>query len=107
MKYFARINQMRVVIDVIAAEDEDFVDTLPGTWIETWIDGSYRKNYAGIGYTYDYLRDAFIPPQPYPSWILDETTCRWNAPVPYPDPSCFLCYAWDESIVNWVETTPA
>ena len=60
----------------------------------------YRKNYAGIGYTYDAGRDAFIPPQPYASWTLDEDTCLWQAPVAYPTDGKF--YVWDENILNWV-----
>jgi hypothetical protein len=63
MGYFARINQRREVIEVIEAT-EDYVDNLPGTWLETTLDGSFRKNYAGIGYTYDYALDCFIPPRP-------------------------------------------
>lgn len=61
----------------------------------------YRKNYAGIGYTYDEQRDAFIPPKPFNSWTLDETTCLWNAPVAMPDDG--KPYRWDEETVNWVE----
>jgi hypothetical protein len=68
-----------------------------------------RKNYAGIGYTYDSERDAFIPPKPYPSWLLNEDTCLWGSPVPYPtdvgteeNPKR---YSWDEEAVNWVEVT--
>jgi hypothetical protein len=105
MKYYARINQMRIVTDVINCDDETLIDTFPGTWIETFKDSLYRKNFAGIGYSYDYLKDAFIPIQPYPSWILDETTYNWEPPVPNPRPDCFLCYYWDESIINWVENT--
>ena len=60
-----------------------------------------RKNYAGIGYTFDAGRDAFIPPQPYASWLLDEDTCLWNAPVPYPDDG--ERYQWDEATLSWVE----
>ena len=60
----------------------------------------YRKNYAGIGYTYDIGRDAFIPPKPYDSWILNEDTCHWTAPVPYPTEGKF--YVWDEKTTNWV-----
>ena len=63
----------------------------------------YRKNYAGIGYTYDLGRDAFIPPTPYPSWLLDETTCQWEAPVPMPDDG--EQYQWDEAAGEWVEYT--
>lgn len=61
----------------------------------------YRKNYAGIGYKFDEQRDAFIPPKPYDSWILDEDTCLWNSPVPYPDDGSL--YDWDEDSRSWVE----
>jgi hypothetical protein len=61
----------------------------------------FRKNYAGIGYTYDQTRDAFIPPKPFDSWTLNEDTCRWEAPVAYPTDG--KIYIWDETITNWVE----
>ena len=64
-----------------------------------------RKNYAGIGYTYDPVRDAFIPPQPYPSWVLSEQTCLWEAPAPYPDDG--KVYYWDETTLSWVSTGEA
>lgn len=64
---------------------------------------AFRKNYAGLGYTYDAQRDAFIPPQPYPSWVLDEFSCLWNAPVPYPDDG--KMYVWDEETLSWKENT--
>lgn len=64
---------------------------------------AFRKNYAGLGYTYDAVRDAFIPPQPYPSWVLDEFSCLWNAPVPYPTDG--KRYSWDEATQNWIEVT--
>ena len=60
----------------------------------------YRKNYAGIGYTYDIGRDAFIPPKPYPSWLLDEAACQWEAPVPMPNAG--ELYTWDEAAGEWV-----
>ena len=63
-----------------------------------------RKNYAGIGYTYDAQRDAFIPPKPFASWVLDEETCLWQAPVPMPDDG--KPYSWDEENQTWVEITP-
>ena len=62
----------------------------------------YRKNYAGIGYTYDTVRDAFIAPKPYASWVLDEATCLWGAPVPYPATGQ---WRWDEATLSWVEVT--
>ena len=61
----------------------------------------YRKNYAGYGYHYDEERDAFVPPQPYPSWVLDEATCWWKAPVAQPTDG--KLYTWDENLINWVE----
>jgi hypothetical protein len=63
----------------------------------------YRKNYAGIGYTYDAGRDAFIPPKPFASWLLNEDSCLWDAPTPYPDDS--ERYTWDEATLAWVEIT--
>lgn len=62
---------------------------------------AFRKNYAGIGYTYDATRDAFIPPKPYPSWVLNEFSCLWEAPVPYPDDGGM--YQWDEESQSWIE----
>jgi len=63
-------------------------------------DKAFRKNYAGIGYSYDENRDAFIPPKPFNSWILDEFSCLWNAPVPYPEDN--ECYIWSEDNLNWI-----
>ena len=62
---------------------------------------AFRKNYAGLGYTYDATRDAFIPPQPFPSWVLDESSCLWEAPVPYPTDG--KRYVWDEDTTSWME----
>jgi hypothetical protein len=107
MAHYAKVEN-GVVTEVIVAE-QDFVNTLNGTWVQTsyntyggaHTDGGtpLRKNYAGIGYTYDSTRDAFIPPQPYASWTLNETTCLWEPPVPMPngDPSC----TWDEATTSW------
>ena len=80
----------------------DFLINLTGwaIWKQTFTDGT-RKNHAGIGYTYDEDRDAFIPKQPYPSWTLNETTCQWEAPSARPDDGKF--YDWNEEITNWVE----
>ena len=74
-----------------------------GTWKKTSYNGSIRKNYAGKGSTFDSLRDAFIPPKPYPSWTLIELTCQWEAPTPYPTDG--LIYSWDEATLSWVERT--
>ena len=73
---------------------------LGGEWMQTSYNNNIRYNYAGIGYTYDAVRDAFIAPQPYPSWVLDEATCRWTAPVPMPSEGG--PWAWDEDTESWV-----
>ena len=113
MAHFAKVVDGKVS-QVIVAEKEffdTFVDSSPGEWIQT----SYnthggvhknggtplRKNYAGIGFTYDRTRDAFIPPQPYASWTLDDNSCLWNAPVAMPIDGKF--YTWDEATTAWVE----
>jgi hypothetical protein len=62
---------------------------------------AFRKNYAGIGYYYDSIRDAFIPPKPYPSWILNEQTCLWESPIPYPNDG--NTYQWNEETSNWIQ----
>ena len=113
MGHFAKVTDGKVT-QVIVAEPEfftTFVDTSPGEWIQTsyntkggvhLLGGTpLRKNYAGIGYTYDRTRDAFIPPQPFPSWALNETTCLWDAPTPYPNDG--KVYRWDEAATSWVE----
>ena len=74
-----------------------------GEWKLTSITGSQRYNYAGIGYTYDTARDAFIAPKPYPSWVLDENVMRWFAPVPTPSEGLWV---WDESTVSWIPYLP-
>jgi len=113
MAHFAKVNN-GIVEQVIVAEQEffnTFVDTSPGQWIQT----SYntyggvhtkggtplRKNYAGIGFTYDSVKDAFIPPKPYESWTLNDTTCLWEAPTPYPTDD--KLYKWNEATTSWVE----
>jgi hypothetical protein len=102
MSYFAHINENSVVTTVIVATQE-FINTGaegdPVNWIETFIDGSFRKQYAGIGYTYDAQADVFITPQPYPSWTLD-SNYDWVAPVPYPNDG--KQYIWDEATLSWV-----
>jgi hypothetical protein len=121
MAHFAKVVD-GTVSQVIVAEPEffnTFVDSSPGEWIQTSYntrggvhygqdgqpDGgvALRKNYAGIGYTYDRTKDAFIPPKPYNSWTLDEETCLWNAPVAMPDDG--KMYRWNEETTNWEELT--
>ena len=100
---FAKVRN-GIVIEVIVADQEfidSYVDSTPGNWLETRKDGSIRKNYAGIGFSYDSTRDAFIPPQPYPSWTLNETTCLWECPVAYPDEDMTNLYNWNEETQAW------
>lgn len=113
MGHFAKVVD-GIVTQVIVAEPdffETFVDSSPGEWIQTsynTMGGQHsqggtplRKNYAGIGYTYDRVLDAFIPPQPYASWTLNENTCLWEAPKPYPTDG--KVYKWDEDSLDWIE----
>ena len=114
MSHFAQIDGNNIVTQVIVIE-QDVVDTglfgNPASWIQTSYNTSggihtlggtpLRKNYAGIGYTYDSTRDAFIPPKPYNSWVLNETTCLYEAPTPMPTDG--KIYNWDEETTSWIE----
>jgi hypothetical protein len=122
MSHFAKVVDGKVV-SVIVAEPEffqTFVDSSPGTWLQTSYNTrggvhyqpdsetpsadqskALRKNYAGVGYDYDVAKDAFIPPQPFASWTLDDATCLWNAPVAMPADG--KLYAWDEATTSWKE----
>ena len=124
MGHFAKVNN-GIVEQVIVAEPEffqTFVDSSPGEWIQTSYNTrggvhyqpdsnepsadqtkALRKNYAGLGFTYDRTRDAFIPPKPYASWVLNETTCLWDSPVPFPTDG--KKYQWDEVTTSWIEMT--
>jgi hypothetical protein len=106
MSHFAKVTDGKVT-EVIVAE-QDFIDNLDGTWLQT----SYntygnqhpegrplRGNYAGIGYTYDSTNDVFYAPKPYPSWVLNEDTCNWEAPVPMPQDGNL--YEWNEETLSW------
>jgi len=99
MAHYAKIED-DIVTQVVVAE-QAYIDTKEGTWVQTSYNASIRKNYAGIGYTYDSTRDAFIPPKPYPSWVLNETTCGWDAPVEITNDG--KEYTWDEETTNWKE----
>ena len=125
MAYFAELDIFKKVIKVLSLEDKDTQDRdenevesigakylhdgFGGTWIRTsyntrggehTLGGTpFRKNYAGIGYTYDENRDAFIPPKPYTSWALNESTCQWDPPTPYPDDG--KEYEWNEVETSW------
>jgi hypothetical protein len=111
MAYYAFLDAEKMVTEVIVGRGED--ETVDGVtdWelyygefrgqacVRTSYTGDFRFNYAGIGFLYDATRDAFIPPTPYPSWVLDEATCTWVAPTPKPDGD----YVWDEQAGDWVE----
>ena len=103
MSHFAKLNNS-VVTEVIVAE-QDFINSgAVGDsflWVQTSYNGNFRKNYASVGGTYDKVRDAFIAPKPYPSWVLVEDTCRWKAPTDIPDDG--QAYEWDEATTAWVE----
>jgi hypothetical protein len=114
MAHFAQLEN-NIVTQVIVISNQDIVDTngqeseqkgidfcsnlLGGTWKQTSYNGNIRKNYAGIGYTYDKTLDAFIAPKPYNSWLLDETTAQWKAPVDYPTEEGR--YTWNEEALVW------
>jgi len=118
MSHFAKLDENNVVIFVTVGRDEDDENELTARTGDTYRRTSYntyggqhalggmpfRKNYAGIGYTYDPQRDAFIAPQPHPSWVLDESTCLWQAPVPMPESGM---WSWDETIQSWIEISGA
>ena len=117
MAHFAKLDENNYVIAVhvvvnkvitindIESEQAgiDFLTNLHGysLWKQTSYNGNFRKNYAGIGYYYDPIRDAFIPPKPFPSWTLNEDSCLWQSPVPYPNDG--KMYTWNEEILNWQE----
>lgn len=120
MAHFAELNDNNVVTRVIVVDNKDTMDEsgneveaigvafcqdlLGGRWVQTSYNGNFRVRYAGIGYTYDVSLDAFIRPQPYPSWTLNSQTCDWDAPTPKPDDDKF--YNWDEATLSWVEVIP-
>ena len=125
MAHFAKLGVGNIVEQVIVVSNDiatteqagvDFINKLYNTrdvWKQTSYNNNIRKNFAGIGYQYDQTRDAFIPPKPFNSWILNENTCRWIAPKPYPETYTLGLldednitpikdpYIWNESIVNW------
>ena len=106
MSHFAEINSDGIVQRVIVAEQYFINSGAVGdsfNWVQTSYNNNFRKNYAGIGYSYDKSKDAFIPPQPYASWTLDEDTCQWEAPTVMPTDD--KMYTWDEDTTAWVEVT--
>jgi hypothetical protein len=122
MAHFAQLNENNLITQVIVVNNAT-VDNLPfpesepvgvafcqslygadTIWKQTSYNGNFRANYAGIGYTYNLTLDAFVPPQPYPSWLLNTTTVQWEAPVPYPTDG--EMYVWDEATLSWVLLEP-
>jgi hypothetical protein len=119
MAHFAQLNDENLVTQVIVVANQDTANQdgveneaigiefctnlLGGTWKQTSYNARIRKNYAGIGYTYDETLDAFVPPKPFASWILNEETAQWEAPTPHPTDD--KIYTWDEETTSWVEVT--
>jgi hypothetical protein len=112
MAHFAELDADSIVVRVLVVPNEqenrghDYLATdlgLGGTWVQTSYNATIRKNYAGIGYTFDSGRDAFIPPKPFASWVLNEATCNWDAPVARPEDD--KMYTWDEATTSWTEVT--
>jgi hypothetical protein len=117
MAHFAQLNAENLVTQVIVVANPDTADQdgveneaigiefctnlLGGTWKQTSYNANIRKNYAGVGYKYDAALDAFIPPQPFASWTLNNETAQWEAPTPYPADD--KRYTWDEETTSWVE----
>lgn len=117
MAHFAEIGLNNKVLRVVVVNNQELLDDngneveqkgvdfcrslFGGTWLQTSYNGNQRKNYAGVGYTYDSVRDAFIPPAPFPSWVLDETNCQWEAPIAMPTDG--NQYSWDEDQQKWIQ----
>ena len=121
MAHFAELGMNNVVLRVIVVHNNELLDEngqeseakgqefcrslFGGTWVQTSYNANFRKNYAGQGFTYDSTRDAFIPPKPFASWVLNEDTCQWGSPVPCPTdvgtPEAPKRYVWNEEAQQW------
>lgn len=106
MAHFAELDENNVVVRVLVTDNNApnegldwLLKTFGGNWIQTSYNRTIRKHFAGIGYFYNEELDAFIPPKPYPSWLLNEQDCTWQSPKPKPDDG--FSYYWDESSLNW------
>ena len=120
MAHFAELDDNNVVLRVVVVANKDTADAsgeekehigqafcerlFGGRWVQTSYNRNFRKNYAGIGYTYDAALDAFIPPKPYPSWTLNPETYYWIPPTEAPPPKPNTYYVWDEATQSWIET---
>jgi hypothetical protein len=116
MAHFAQLDENNTVIQVIVVNNSEIIDSngneneilginfcknlLGGNWMQTSYNANFRKNFAGIGFTYDAVRDAFIAPKPYASWLFNEETCQWYAPIQHPQDN--QIYIWDEDTVSWI-----
>jgi hypothetical protein len=123
MAHFAKLDENNIVLEVNVVENDNLLDSNGveqeslgvafltiwsggyTNWKQTSYNGSFRKNYAGVGYVYDSVKDAFIPPQPFPSWSLNEEACLWEAPIEYPFSLGLKGHYWDESTLSWIEVT--
>jgi hypothetical protein len=119
MAHYCKLDENNIVTQVIVIDNKDTADAngvekeyigaafcerlFGGTWKQTSYNGNIRKNYAGIGYTFDSGRDAFISPKPFASWVLNEDTCQWQAPTAMPTDD--KMYSWNEETLSWVEVT--
>lgn len=117
MAHFAELGTDNIVLRVVVIHNNECLDEngqeseakgaefcrelFGGNWVQTSYNGNIRKNYAGIGFVYDPVRNAFIAPKPYESWVINEETCQWVAPTPYPDDG--KQYYWDETSTSWIE----
>jgi len=106
MAHFAEIDENSLVIRVLVTDNhfpneghDWLIDNLGGTWVQTSYNANFRKNFAGIGFSYDQTQDAFVPPKPYSNWLLNEETCQWEAPIPYPTDG--IIYSWNEELGDW------
>ena len=109
MSHWAEINEEKMVVRVLVGDNSEpngdegyqwLIDNVGGTWIKTSYNGNIRKNYAGVGFTYDEQLDAFIPPKPFNSWLLNEDTCLWEPPIARPSDG--QAYDWNEDELSWV-----
>jgi len=117
MAHFVELDENNTVKQIIVVHNNELLDEnnneleqkgidfcvahYGGQWIQTSYNGNFRKNYAGVGYSYNKELDGFIAPKPYDSWVLNENTCRWESPIPYPMDD--KDYYWDEATINWIE----
>lgn len=113
MAHWAKIDKNNIVIEVVVTpndfDDEGYqwlVESFGGRWLKTSYNARIRKNFAGVGYTYDEQRDAFIPPKPFSTWILDEETCSWIPPIPVPSDAREVKYRWNDRSGSWDKLNP-